>query len=132
MLDAQPPRGNVVDGDVGLVVVVEPIEPFASVVVVDPDFGIVVVVVDVVVVVVGGGTGWNPGIGGFLHTCIAFGMDGCFSPGRPEPKAVSTFSVILTTGAIGQLPRNDGHGDPSAATQRLVPVEKTPAPLGVV
>ena len=114
---------------------VEPIEPFAPVVVVDPDFGIVEVVVDVVVVVVvvvGGGTGWNPGIGGFLHTCIAFGMDGCFSPGSPEPKAVSTFSVILTTGVIGQLPRNDGQEDPSAATQRLVPVEKTPAPLGVV
>ncbi len=131
---------EVVDLEFAFVVVVDPVPwPHAEVVeVVDLEFAFLVVVDPVpwphaeVVVVVDVGTGFIPGIGGFFHTCIAFGIDGCFKPGKPDPNAVRTFLVICTTGAIGQLPINDGHGDPSAATQRLVPVAKTPAPLGVV
>ena len=113
--DNQPPDASVVEGDVDFVVVDPAPWPQAE----------VVVVVDV-------GTGFIAGIGGFLHTCIAFGIDGYFAPGKPDPNAMRTFLVICTTGAIGQFPKNDGHGDPSAATQRLVPVANTPAPFGVV
>ena len=137
--DNQPPDASVVEGDVDFVVV-DPVPwPQAKVVVVvDLELAFVVVVDPVpwpqaeVVVVVDVGTGFIAGIGGFLHTCIAFGIDGYFAPGKPDPNAVRTFLVICTTGAIGQFPKNDGHGDPSAATQRLVPVANTPAPFGVV
>ena len=106
----------------GLVVVVD----LAIVVVVVED----VVVVEEVVVVVG--TGCIAGMGGFLQIFNAFGVEGWVSPGSPEPNFLRTFSVIVTTGAMGHLPMKGGHDGPSAATHRLVPVANTPAPCPVV
>lgn len=98
--------------------------------------GRVVLVVTLVVVVVGGMVvvveGTSGGIGGCLYTLSALAIEGCLIPGKPDPNASKTFSVIFTTGAMGQVPIKEGHGDPRAATQRLVPVANTPAPLAVV
>ncbi len=122
------------------VVVVTPLFVPGFVVIVLPGSVVLVVtlVVVVVVVVVGVGVvvvvvdGTSGGIGGCLYMLSALAIEGCLIPGKPDPNASRTFSVIFTTGAMGQLPMKEGHGDPRAATQRLVPVANTPAPLAVV
>ena len=57
--------------------------------------------------------------------------EGCTRPAGPEPKASNTFWVMRTTLASwGQS--SGGQGALSRLTHQLVPVARTPAPLGAV